>query len=216
MSWPSLSCCKMPRRLPNETELQAAGRTGSLSLSPAAGILPRPGQVHLRAVADIPGEIVFGTTEQLCTCDQIMQGELTRTARMMHQIYTDGAGGQAAPWEQLSDFTQKSNIAAADHLLTKVRMLLEDDSITVLTRENCAAAYKRYCDTQTEKAEEYRYTEHLRWMRFHSLYNWQYAPVRDNAARRHPLLRPYEELPTEEQVKDDYAWELLGKIADRI
>ena len=33
-------------------------------------------------------------------------------------------------------------------------------------------------------------------MRFHQMYTWQYAPVRDNALRRHPLLLPYEQALT--------------------
>jgi len=177
---------------------------------------PTQGKLHLRAIDDIPQETVFGTTEKICTQDLIMRGELTQTARMMHQIYVDSSGGQAAPWEQLNDFTQKSNIAAADHLLTKVRILLEDDTITALSGKVCSSAYEQYCRTKATKCNVYRDIEHLRWMRFHSLYNWQYSPVRDNAARRHPLLRPFEDLPLSEQEKDDYAWELLGKLAERM
>ena len=57
--------------------------------------------------------------------------------------------------------------------------------------------------------------EHRRWMRFHQMYNWQYAPVRDNALRRHPLLLPYEQLSVPEQRKDAYAWEMLGRLGER-
>lgn len=171
---------------------------------------------HLRAVSPIPGETVFGTNEAIYTADLVMGHKLTETARMMHQIYADSAGGTASAWEELSDFLQQSNIAAADHLLTKVRMLLEDDSITALTGDVCTAAYAEYRKTCGSRAEQYREIEHLRWMRFHSLYNWQYAPVRDNAARLHPLMVPYKSLPVEEQIKDDYAWELIGKIAERM
>lgn len=177
---------------------------------------PTQGKIHLRAIGDIPGETVFGTNEKIYTSDLIMRGELAQTARMMHQIYVDGSNGQAAPWEDLSEFLQQSNIAAADHLLTKIRILLEDDGITSVNRETCAAAYKRYCQVRAEKCNELRYMEHLRWMRFHSLYNWGYSPVRDNAVRLHPMMRPFEELSLTEQAKDDYAWELLGKIADRM
>jgi hypothetical protein len=55
----------------------------------------------------------------------------------------------------------------------------------------------------------------MRWMRFHLMNGWQYAPVRDNARRRHPSLRPFSELTLEDQAKDDYGWELIGTLANR-
>ena len=51
----------------------------------------------------------------------------------------------------------------------------------------------------------------MRWMRFHTIYNWRYSEVRDNPLRRHNLLLPYEELALSEQEKDDDAWLLLGE-----
>ena len=177
---------------------------------------PIKGAVHLRAARDIPGETVFGMTRHIYTADLVMGTQLTETARLMHQIYADSADYEVPAWEDLSDFLQLSNIAAADHLLTKVRLLLEDDSITALNKAVCTKAYEIYEAARNTDAERYRETEHLRWMRFHSLYNWDYAPVRDNAARLHPLMQPYHQLPREEQLKDDYAWELMGKIAEKL
>jgi len=176
---------------------------------------PTDAALHLRAVGNIPGETVFGTNEAIYTADLVMGTQLTEIARIMHNIYAAGADN-APRWEDLSDFLQQSNIAAADHLLTKARILLKDDSITALTKDICAAAFDEYRKTKDSLADSYREIEHLRWMRFHSLYNWQYAPVRDNAARKHPLMIPYEALPLTEQVKDDYAWELIGKIAEQM
>ena len=177
---------------------------------------PIKGAVHLRATAQIPGETVFGINEKIYTADLVMGTQLTETARLMHRIYADSADYEVPLWEQLSDFLQQSNIAAADHLLTKVRLLLKDDSITALSKAVCTKAYQVYTDTREQRAEEYRETEHLRWMRFHSLYNWDYAPVRDNTARLHPLMQPYHMLPRSEQLKDDYAWELIGKLAEKL
>lgn len=176
---------------------------------------PTNAALHLRAVGKIPGETVFGTNEAIYTADLVMGTQLTEIARLMHNIYAAGASN-APRWEDLSDFLQQSNIAAADHLLTKVRILLKDDSITALTKDVCTAAYEEYRKTHSARAEQYRETEHVRWMRFHSLYNWQYASVRDNAARQHPLMVPYNTLSPAEQAKDDYAWELIGTIAERM
>ena len=52
-------------------------------------------------------------------------------------------------------------------------------------------------------------------MRFYQMYNWQYAPQRDNALRRHPLLLPYAQLSATDRIKDAYAWEMLGELAER-
>ena len=64
-----------------------------------------------------------------------------------------------------------------------------------------------------EKADVFQEIEHRRWLRFYELYNWQYDPVRDNRLRRHPMMLPYDSLSPEEQRKDAYAWEILGRIA---
>ena len=177
---------------------------------------PIKGKLHLRAGSCLPGETVFGTDDRIYTEELVMGTQLTATAQLMHQIYLESTGCSSPAWEDLSPFLQQSNIAAADHLLTKVRMLLGDDGITALTKENCTAAAQVYERSRGQLAEQYREIEHLRWMRFHTLYNWQYAPTRDNAARLHPLMQPYTMLSTTEQAKDDYAWELIGEIAERM
>ena len=38
-------------------------------------------------------------------------------------------------------------------------------------------------------------------------------PVRDDIARQHPMLRPYEELTPEQKRERDAAWELMGRIS---
>ena len=116
------------------------------------------------------------------------------------------------PFENLSCFLQQSNIAAADHLPVKVRQLLKDETLKGASPEACRAAYEAYLRTSAEDKDRMQEMEHRRWMRFHQLYNWQYAKVRDNSRRRHPMLLPYEQLSASEQAKDSYAWELLGRF----
>lgn len=173
------------------------------------------GDIHLLCRSDIPGLSVFGTEDTVYTPQLVLQSQLNRAARTLHRIYSEAYGADAPGWEQLSEFQRQSNIAAAGHLLTKIRILLADDTIRAITPDNCRAAYERYLSYSDAQKEICRLIEHRRWMRFHSMYNWCYAPVRNNAAREHPLMLPYEDLAPEEQAKDDFAWELLKRLADQ-
>ena len=94
----------------------------------------------------------------------------------------------------------------------KVRYLLDDDGLTALTEADCRRAYARYRELYPEREELFQEMEHRRWMRFSQMCNWKYAPVRDNSRRLHPLLVPFDALPPAEKKKDDFAWELLGKL----
>lgn len=174
------------------------------------------GETHLLLTHPLAGATVFGTDEETFTGELVLRTRLDKAARAMHEIYRSSVGGKAPRWEELGDFLRCSNRSAADHLLTKVRLLLGDPGIPMLTAENCRKAYERYQETRKEKAYFYQELEHCRWMRFYALHGWRYAPVRDNARRLHPDLQPFERLTAEEQAKDDYAWELLEKMADYI
>ncbi len=176
---------------------------------------PITGKIHLRSEQPVPEEITFGAYRRICTAELILQNALTRMAKNMHEIYRSGADYPVPAWEELSEFTRQSNICAADHLLTRIRILLEDESVSTVTPELCSRAYDSYRMQRGEKADFFRALEHLRWMRFHSLYNWRWGESRDNAARIHPLMIPYERLSPQEQRKDDYAWELLGELGKR-
>lgn len=175
---------------------------------------PVGGQVHLRHSQRLDDTLTFGSDAELFTSQLVLRTQLNHIAREMHEIYRRSTGGFAPAWEELSDFLHRSNIAAADHLLTKIRILLADDAITDYTAENCRRARQIWLDTRAERGDFYREIEHVRWVRFHALHNWRYAPQRDNARRLHPDLRAFCELSAAEQAKDDYAWELLAPLAD--
>ena len=174
---------------------------------------PVAGQVYLLADHAVSGAIAFGSRQQLFTPELVMSQRLNRTAITMHEIYRRSVGSTVPAWEELSEFLRQSNIAVADHLLTKIRLLLEDDSISAITPEVCASAYAAYRKMLPERENDFREIEHLRWSRFHVLHNWRYAPQRNNSRREHPLLLPFDALPPEEQVKDDFAWEMLDTLA---
>ena len=141
----------------------------------------------------------------------LLNGMQNKLAVNINELYRKKAGDDAPTWEKLSEFHRQANIAAADHLLTKVRLLLPGDDVRILTPEICHKAYRRFLDTDPVMRDTCRKLEHDRWMRFYLMYNWVYDPVRDNKRRRHHLLIPYEELKEDERIKDDSAWQVLNE-----
>ena len=164
--------------------------------------------VHTASDTAWDADAAFGQSETLYTSELVMRQALDAEARALHEAYCRSAGG-GDPWEALSPFLRDSNRAAADHLLTKLRLLLPDDPparADDASRSLAAAQWR-----SAEDREPYRRCEHERWMRFHLLYNWRLGPEKDGARRTHPCLVPYEELPLAEREKDDNAWEQIGR-----
>lgn len=143
--------------------------------------------------------------------EMVMQEKLNRMAIRLNDFYREKTGGGSS-WAQLSEFHRQSNIAAADHLLTKIRLLLPGEDCRQVDRESAQKAFRVFESFDGKERELCRWLEHKRWMRFHQMNNWSYAPVRENELRHHTLLVPYEELTKEEQALDDSAWEILGEI----
>lgn len=155
----------------------------------------------------------FGKPEDVYTTSMVMKQQLNSLARRMNDIYRASADFDAPGWEELSEFTRQSNIAAADHVSVKIGMLLDREGEIEVNEVNCKAAYEAYLKIRERgEASKLWELEHRRWMRFHAMNNWKYAEVRNNDRREHNMMIPFEELSLTEQKKDDYAWNLLKEI----
>lgn len=174
------------------------------------------GRIDLRNNRKAPGVSYFGTYEEIYTLRNIMRTDLNRAAIAINDIYRRSVSYPTLSWNDLDDFHRQSKIVAADHLHMKVRVLLEDETITGLSPEAVERAYQKYRETKTEEADNYRRLDYMRWLRFYLFYNWSYGPVRDDAARQHPMLCGYEQLTLEQKVERDAAWELLGQISQEL
>ena len=171
---------------------------------------PVRGTVYAR-LDDAPEEIIgFGSQRELYSPELIMQRTLNRLAMSLHENYRVSSGGNLPAWDALGSFLRRSNLASADHLFMKERILLKEDAGA---SQDFAKAAEIYASLSDEEKDKCRRIEHERWCRFHYLNNWAFGPIRDNAARIHPLLKPFDELSPEDQAKDDYAWELLSQAA---
>lgn len=176
------------------------------------------GRIHLHSNRQAPGVSYFGTNEEIYTPGQIMRTTLNKAAIMINEIFCRSVSYPTLSWEELDDFHRQSKIAAADHLLMKIRILLKDETITEPTPEITEKAYREYCITKqaASKQDMYRRLDHIRWLRFYTYYNWSYGPARDENARKHPMLCPYAELTTAQKRERDAAWELIGSIASEL
>lgn len=173
------------------------------------------GHIYLHSNRKAPGVSYFGTNEEIYTPDQIMRTKLNKAAITINEIFCRSVSYPTLRWEELDNFHRESKIAAADHLLMKIRILLKDETITHLVPEMVEKAYEEYCRTKKSEAiqEWYRRIDHARWLRFYMFYNWSYGPMRNDVIRQHPMLCSYEELTLEQKQERDAAWELLGSIA---
>ena len=174
--------------------------------------LPLEANIHLYALSPSLRE-TFGAPESVFTRRLVLHEDLDARARSIHESYIRRHGGTA--WADLSPFLKASNRAAADHILTKVRLLLPQDPPRILTPDVCREAFRKW--QALSDRDRYRRCEHERWMRFYALYNWRYGTEKNSRLRTHPSFLPYGELSEEEKAKDDLAWAQIGQLfpADR-
>lgn len=159
----------------------------------------------------VPG-VRFGETESLYTPELVMKRQLDHMAMQMHERYCRNTDKPMPTWDELDVFMRESNRAAADHIPTKIRLMLDMDE--EIQPGDCKKAAEAFHHANGALREICRHNEHDRWMRFYSLHNWQFAPERNDVARRHPCMLPYEQLSEQERAKDDYAWQLLAECAE--
>lgn len=172
--------------------------------------------IHLEEPVEGLSATAFGAWEKLYTPENVLHHQLDRAAMALNEKYNQENPERATPWENLSDYAKASNFAAADHQAVKVRMLLEDDSVTVLTSDILARAAAAYRAKLPRQGDSFRKVEHLRWQRFLVMENWVYGPERCDERRIHNLLRDYETLSEAEQRRNDGAWERIAEEGETV
>ena len=172
------------------------------------------GRIDVRSTMQSLDISTFGSYPEIYNPQQIMKYNLDLSAVALNRLYMKSNPDRAVAWEDLDDFLRQSKIAAADHLIMKVRIVLQNDQIVHASGLNLQAAAIRYLKDSEDpaKLEEYRRVEHSRWYRFYSFHNWSYGPQNDPVQRTLPMLRPYEELSPEEAARHDHAWKLLKEL----
>lgn len=131
--------------------------------------------------------------------ENVMTDKLYQAAMALNYRYECLYGGQKEDdpkkdeimknlYDKLSGFLKGSNLAACDyHVIRKI--MLEQAGNPEITADDM-----------------YVQLEHVRWCRFHVVNGWKYGEPKNkeerNYLRIHPCLKPYEELSTEDQIKD--------------
>jgi len=164
--------------------------------------------------------VPFGTMDEICTEQCILNQETMLDARRIHCKYfrenvcpdrercdcencLDCSSAQR-DWNSQTSFTVYSNAAQADHMPVKIHILLGDDYRNFKhAGERAESVFEGLSNAkQMELAE----LEHIRWERYHFINNWTYAPTRDSGRRQHPLLIEFSALEAKDQRKDFTPW----------
>lgn len=133
-----------------------------------------------------------------CQDEVIIGGVRDLMARVAHERYLRTALGQGRqmetrpalyPWEHLSEFLRDSNRQQVAHIATKLRVLGWEIVANPTEEERVANPV-----IPDERLEQLADMEHRRWMAFHLMRGWIYAPVRNDTNREHDCLVAYADL----------------------
>jgi hypothetical protein len=111
------------------------------------------------------------------------------------------------PWERLPEDIRESNREQAASFAGKLSAI----GYGYDAGDTPFASVEAFSDDEVLLLAQ---NEHLRWMRDREVRGWTYGEARDNEAKVHPLLVPWEKLPTAEQQKDiDIAENIIPLLA---
>jgi hypothetical protein len=125
-------------------------------------------------------------------------------ARTVHRLYCQEAQARREsaatnpalrPWEELPEDYREANRAQVRDVPQKLNAL----GYEIAPAQGMRASEIVIPDVLLE---ELAIREHDRWMSDRVRNGWTYAPLRDNAAKKHPLLVPWAELTDVEKEKD--------------
>jgi hypothetical protein len=141
-----------------------------------------------------------------CTCTPlaIRRGTHETLARGLHEAYrrqqealghTNASNPSLAGWEMLSEEMRESNRAEADGIWRHLAAI----GLTLVSLEDWDAAFFRFTEPEVEELAQ---MEHGRWVEDMSRRGFKACDgPKDLAARLHPAVRPWAELPESERAK---------------
>jgi hypothetical protein len=149
--------------------------------------------LHAHTAAGRSNLRVFPFLDRTCTVAAVDAGIREQLARAVHEQYladstdTGGASDARRPWDELGDDQRDPSRRRVDAVIGDLDAL---GYVLMPLRRWGAPVIELSEDEVTRMAER----EHERWRLDRQAAGWTWAPTRDNAAKRNPLLVPWNEL----------------------
>jgi voltage-gated potassium channel Kch len=141
---------------------------------------------------------VFQTLKYVCTTDVLEAGMVeTVLARRIHEYRRGMAraeGSDIPTWEELSAAEQESSRAQARDIPVKLRKL----GYKIVPADDTRDVEHRLSEQDIETLTR---DDHLRWWKNRIAEGWTYGDVRDDAQKRHPNMRPFDQLAPDDPEK---------------
>lgn len=166
---------------------------------------------------------VFGLLDRLCTRESVLGESLDQLARRAHEDYLrrklaegerPGSRPSLRQWNELDEFFRESNRQQADHIPVKLRAV---GCRTEPVAEGTKAPGFAFTPDEVELLAR---MEHERWCARHLLDGWKRGEKRDELARTHPCIIPWEQLAESYRDNDRAAVrqipELLVLVGQRV
>ncbi len=147
----------------------------------------------------------FGLLDRTCTLDLIFGCTYEILARAIHENYvryekekgfTPETNPSMVPWDELPERLKESNRRAADHIRVKLEAIGCDIAIT----NDWDVPLFEFSEEEVELMAE---MEHESWVAEKLSKGWKYGPTRDDEAKTHPCLVPWNQLISDERYKDE-------------
>jgi hypothetical protein len=148
------------------------------------------------AQGDMACEIIpIGGLDHFADPELLLQERLDELARAVHEFYLEGRleegdkiGSRISmfPWDQLPEAVREDNRLLTDCYELKLR----DIGARLVPLEGEATGFAFHAS----ELEALSRAEHDRWMAAKLIEGWVYGKVRDDAAKRHPDMVPYDDL----------------------
>ncbi len=140
---------------------------------------------------------VFSAYEDTCgDPDLILGSRYESLARKLHTLYLSDNGLAEPTWDQLEEVFREANRDQAEW----IHRTLQDAGFRV--RLQAAGRPEPPLVLSPEEVERMSRVEHQRWSAEKLISGWTFGAIKDSAAKTHPDLVPWSELPDPEREKD--------------